>query len=146
MGKLAEIRRRWRAADGLGDEGGESFVARSATDAEAAVGRHDGQPLPVVINEVQLILAEKRTALAFLRTGITVFALPLSVFSILIATSRYYDITRVLPFLIPLVVLNAGLVGLGAYLILRAIRKIHAYDRMIYRLKRKYSAISEFIE
>src|SRR5437899_2511256 len=70
----------------------------------------------VIFNEVQLILAEKRTALSSLRTGIAIFALPLSVLSLLVATSRYYDVVKVLHFLLPLLALNAGLVALGAYL------------------------------
>ena len=45
----------------------------------------------VIFGEIQVLLAEKRTALASLRTGIAVFALPLSVLSVLIATSRYYN-------------------------------------------------------
>ena len=39
-------------------------------------------------NEVQLLLAEKRTSLSAMRTGIAIFAFPLSVLSVLIATSR----------------------------------------------------------
>jgi uncharacterized membrane protein YkgB len=48
----------------------------------------DGPPKPdnVIFGEIQVLLAEKRTALAGLRTGIAVFALPLSVLSALIAT------------------------------------------------------------
>lgn len=42
----------------------------------------------IIINEVQLLLAEKRTTLASMRAGIAVFALPLSVLSVLIATSK----------------------------------------------------------
>ena len=49
----------------------------------------------VILSEIQLVLAEKRTSLATMRTGITVFVLPLSVLSVLIATSRYYDIVHV---------------------------------------------------
>ena len=50
----------------------------------------EGLPTPdnVIFGEIQVLLAEKRTALASLRTGIAVFALPLSVLSALIATSR----------------------------------------------------------
>ena len=55
----------------------------------------------LVINEVQMILAEKRTALSAMRTGIAVFALPLSVLSILVATSRYYDVLQVMHLLVP---------------------------------------------
>jgi uncharacterized membrane protein YkgB len=63
----------------------------------------NGLPKPddVIFGEIQVLLAEKRTALAALRTGIAVFALPLSVLSTLIATSRYYSIERVMPLLLP---------------------------------------------
>src|SRR6266516_1286880 len=59
----------------------------------------DGLPNPdnVIFGEIQVLLAEKRTALASLRTGIAVFALPLSVLSALIATSRYYSMETVMP-------------------------------------------------
>jgi hypothetical protein len=67
----------------------------------------------IIFGEIQVLLAEKRTALALLRTGIAVFALPLSVLSALIATSRYYSIDKVLPLLLPLMLLNLRLVVLG---------------------------------
>ena len=78
----------------------------------------------VIFGEIQVLLAEKRTALASLRTGIAVFALPLSVLSALIATSRYYSIEKVMPLLAPLLLLNLGLVVLGTWLVFRS---IHAF-------------------
>jgi hypothetical protein len=99
-----------------------------------------------VLAEIQLILAEKRTALSFLRTGIALFALPLSVLSALIATSKYYDVVRVLHFLLPLLVLNLGLVVLGSYLVIHSMSRIHHYDRLIKQLKKEHSAIAEFID
>jgi uncharacterized membrane protein YidH (DUF202 family) len=78
----------------------------------------------VIFGEIQVLLAEKRTALASLRTGIAVFALPLSVLSALIATSRYYSIERVMPLLLPLMLLNLGLVVLGTWLVFRSIQRI----------------------
>ena len=69
-------------------------------------------PEGIIINEVQLLLAEKRTSLSTMRTGITVFVLPLSVLSVLIATSKYYDVFKVMHFLVPLLVINAALVFL----------------------------------
>src|SRR5689334_6668951 len=86
---------------------------------------------PEVFGEVQLLLAEKRTALASLRTGIAVFALPLSVLGLLVATSKYYEAGRVLPLLLPLLGLSGGLAILGAFLIIRSIKHLHAHDRMI---------------
>jgi uncharacterized membrane protein YidH (DUF202 family) len=93
-----------------------------------------------------LILAEKRTALSFLRTGIALFALPLSVLSALIATSKYYDVARVWHFLLPLLVLNLGLIVLGCYLVIHSISRIRHYDRLIRQLKKEHSAIAQFIE
>ena len=77
-------------------------------------------PDNIIFGEIQVLLAEKRTALAGLRTGIAVFALPLSVLSALIATSRYYRIERVMPLLLPLMLLNLGLVVLGTWLVFRS--------------------------
>ncbi len=100
----------------------------------------------VIFGEIQVLLAEKRTALASLRTGIAVFALPLSVLSVLIATSRYYSVGTVMPLLVPLLLLNLGLVVLGSWMIYRSIRRIHHYELRIRELSQKYRSIAEFIE
>ena len=100
-----------------------------------------GLPTPdnVIFGEIQVLLAEKRTALASLRTGIAVFALPMSVLSALIATSRYYSLDKVMPLLLPLMLLNVGLVVLGtlcwAYAFTRIYTRPHsriAATRWIY--------------
>lgn len=108
----------------------------------------DALPPPdnVIFGEIQVLLAEKRTALASLRTGIAVFALPLSVLSALIATSRYYSLDKVLPLLLPLMFLNLGLVILGTWLVFRSIRRIHHYEHRIRELSAKYRALAQFIE
>ena len=100
----------------------------------------------IIINEVQLLLAEKRTSLAAMRTGIAVFVLPLTVMSVLIATSKYYDIVHVMHLLVPLLILCAALVLLGSYLITRSIIRIHHYDNHISEIKRKHSTIAGFID
>ena len=100
----------------------------------------------IVINEVQLLLAEKRTSLSVMRTGITVLVLPLSVLSVLIATSKYYDIFHVMNMLIPLMIMNAILIILGSFLVVRSLLKIHHHDSLIQKLKKKHSTISEFID
>ena len=107
------------------------------------------EPLKVdnlIFGEIQVLLAEKRTALSSLRTGIAVFALPLSVLSVLIATSRYYNIATVMPLLAPLLLLNLGLVVLGSWLIYHSICRIHRYDRLIRELTQKYRSLAEFVE
>ncbi|HWX15077.1 MAG TPA: hypothetical protein VNY07_00675 [Chthoniobacterales bacterium] len=100
----------------------------------------------LILGEIQVLLAEKRTALATLRTGIAVFALPLSVLSVLIATSRYYHIGAVIPLLLPLLLLNLGLIVLGSWLIYRAIRHLHRYDHRIRELTQKYRSIADFVD
>ena len=103
-------------------------------------------PETIIINEVQLLLAEKRTSLAAMRTGIAVIALPLTVVSVLIATSKYYDIVHVMHLLVPLLILCAALVLLGSYLIVRSIIRLHRQDRHILDIKRKHSTIAEYID
>jgi len=65
------------------------------------------------INKVQLLLSEKRTALSVMCTGIAVLALPLSIFSALIATSRWYNVMEVWPLLMLVVGINLGLAIFG---------------------------------
>lgn len=100
----------------------------------------------IIINEAQLVLAEKRTSLAVMRTGIAVLALPLSVMSVLIATSKYYDVLHVLHFLVPLGALCASLVVFGAYLIIRSLARMRRYDQLIREIKREHTTIGKFIE
>lgn len=104
------------------------------------------QPDNAIFGEIQVVLSEKRTALAALRTGIAVFALPLSVLSVLIATSRYYNIAKVMPFLIPLLIINLGLVVLGVWLIYHSLGRIHHYDRVVRDLRDKYRSLADFVD
>ncbi len=99
-----------------------------------------------ILGEIQVLLSEKRTALAGMRTGIAVFALPLSVLSVLIATSRYYSMGKVMPLLVPLLLLNLGLVLLGSWLIYRSIHHLHRYDHRIRELTQKYRSIADFVD
>jgi uncharacterized membrane protein YidH (DUF202 family) len=104
------------------------------------------QPDNFILGEIQVLLSEKRTALSSLRTGIAVFALPLSVLSVLIATSRNYTFAKVMPLLAPLLALNMGLVLLGCWLIYRSIWHLRHHDRRIAALKQKYASLAEFVE
>jgi hypothetical protein len=88
-----------------------------------------------LINEISLVLAEKRTSLSVMRTGLAVLALPLSVLSVLIVISRYYDPGQVIYLLGPLLALCAGLTILGVYLIISALRRIKTLNRVGAALK-----------
>jgi len=99
----------------------------------------------ITINKVQLILAEKRTSLAVMRAGIAVFVLPLSVLSALVATSKFYDFFKVIYLMIPLLLLCAGMIALGAYLVIRAIVRIKRFDRVIKDMKKENKVLSQFL-
>jgi uncharacterized membrane protein YidH (DUF202 family) len=99
-----------------------------------------------LLNEIQLILAEKRTSLSILRTGIAVITLPLSVLTILVVTSKYYRIYEILTLFIPLLVLCVGLAVWGIYLIVKASKSIRHYDAMIRKLKLDDSRLKEIVQ
>jgi hypothetical protein len=98
------------------------------------------------MSQIQLLLAEKRTSLATLRTGITVFVLPLSVLTILVSTSEFYDVVDVPYFLLPLIGICIFLIILAIYLIIRAIRNIRDYDRKIIEIKKKDKTIAKLLQ
>ncbi|MBN2429002.1 MAG: hypothetical protein JXK94_11755 [Deltaproteobacteria bacterium] len=99
----------------------------------------------IIISEIQLLLAEKRTSLATLRTGIAIFVLPLTVVSFLIATSQYYKIVNVLHLFLPLMLACFLLAVFGGYLVIRALRKIRRFEDTIEKLKARHSKLSEII-
>jgi len=107
---------------------------------------HDNESEDLLLGEIQLVLSEKRTSLSALRTGIAIFAFPLSVLSVLIATSRFYETTAVLHWLVPLLLLNGGLIILGTYLIATAIRRIRHYNRLIDEFKRRNSRLARLLD
>jgi hypothetical protein len=100
----------------------------------------------LILGEIQVLLSEKRTALSIMRTGIAVFALPLSVLSVLIATSRYYSIGKVMPLLMPLLLLNLGLVVLGTWLVFHSIGRLHHDDRRIREVTQKYRSLADVVD
>jgi len=78
--------------------------------------------------------------------GIAVIALPLSVLSLLIATSHYYDPSQVWPMLIGLLGICTALTLLGGFLVLRATMHIHSYDRKVGAIKARYRQIAPLVE
>ncbi|MBW1789757.1 MAG: hypothetical protein JRK53_24600 [Deltaproteobacteria bacterium] len=95
---------------------------------------------------VQLLLAEKRTALAALRTGIAIFTLPLSVTTVLVTTSRYYAFIENLHYLIPLLLLCVVLVAVGGYLIFVSLIRHRHQNEQIRKIKMKHAAWKDLID
>ncbi|MFC1729458.1 hypothetical protein ACFL6I_03885 [candidate division KSB1 bacterium] len=86
-------------------------------------------------HKVQLILAEKRTSLAVLRTGIMIFALPLTILTALIAFSPNYDLEHNIWLMVPIVTVSTFLFLLAVFLINRSIRNIIKYDQILLELR-----------
>lgn len=97
----------------------------------------------MLINEINLVLAEKRTSLSVMRTGLAVLALPVSVFSVLVVISRYYDPLGVIYLLAPLLGLCAVLTVLGGYLILKSLRLINHLNQVVADLKSRNADLRE---
>ena len=98
------------------------------------------------MQRLQLLLAEQRTSLSVLRTGIAIFTLPLSVLTVLIATSKYYEVREILHFLIPTAIILIGLIALAVWMIYRAWKTIARIRNIIDRLKARDECLREFFD
>jgi uncharacterized membrane protein YidH (DUF202 family) len=123
------------------DSDGHDNVGELAVPTEAMV-RHEA----MLINEVSLVLAEKRTSLSVMRTGLAILVLPLSVASVLIAISRYYDPSKVLFLLIPVFTINILLAVFGLYLILYSWRRSRTLDAISLSLKQQNSNLQRLCQ
>jgi uncharacterized protein YybS (DUF2232 family) len=117
-------------------------MSDDATPAVTPTRKSAAEEDAMILNTMQLLLAEKRTALSGLRTGIAIFAFPLSVLSVLIATSKLYETAQVMHWLLPLLVLTLGLVVLAIYLVHRSIRRLWHYDRVIREYQKKHAVLA----
>ncbi|MGL4208356.1 MAG: hypothetical protein ACRCTY_03110 [Candidatus Adiutrix sp.] len=98
-----------------------------------AVMRHEA----MLINEISLVLSEKRTALAVMRTGLALLAIPISVMSVLILISRYYEPMKVIYILAPLLGICGVLAVFGFTLIIRSWMRFGHLDKIVLDLKRQ---------
>jgi len=120
------------SSEGRGDSSGSAGSASSE--------------MAIDTGRIQVLLAEKRTSLAALRTGIAIFTLPISVTTVLITTSRYYNFTQNLHYLIPLLVVCTILVLTGTYLIGVALVRFRHQGQQIRRIKQKSPIWQELLD
>lgn len=105
------------------------------------------EPLPeqLLINEVQLLLAEQRTYYALLRTGIAIFTLPLSVIVFLAATRQYHGLLD-RPWLATIIIGVLLCVSLlGAAVAYRADRRIRRIHELIGQIRDQNARLAEII-
>ncbi len=102
-------------------------------DTEVRFNHSDGNDRHITtrLAIIRTIEAEKRTHLAELRTGIGIITIPMSLLTILIATSQYYELESVLPFILGL---SAGIIILllvGGYLVFKAFKDMQGDHLLI---------------
>lgn len=95
--------------------------------------------------EVQLLLAEKRTAYSLMRTGVAVTLVPLSIGTVLAATSSLWEVWDSWWLLGPLGVLSILMFALGAYLVVHALRLLAHTDRVLAGLRSSDTLLEDLL-
>ena len=100
----------------------------------------------VIINEIEMLLEEKRTSLAVMRTGIAIFVIQMLTAAFLIARSKTFVFLEIIHMAIPFYIINLFLVVLASYLVTSSLIHIRSYDRIIRGLKKRHRRISELMD
>ncbi len=99
----------------------------------------------LLLAEIQVLLAEKRTYYAMLRSAIAISTLPLTVIAFLIATSHIHGLFDNL-WLSTVVIIVLGAVSvIGISFIARSNRRIRKINSMVERIKRDNKRIAEIV-
>lgn len=99
----------------------------------------------LLLAEVQMLLAEKRTAFALLRTGVVVGMVPLSLWTVLLATSRLWNVFEVLWLLVPLLAIAGLLFVLGVYAIWHAVEHWRHTERVLAGLRQADTLLGDLM-
>lgn len=120
-------------------------VVKEVVAADPAEKRKLAADHRLVLGEVQLMLAEKRTAFALLRTGVTVSLVPLSMWTVLVATSRLWNPFQVMWLLVPLMTVALALFGLGIHLVVHALQHLRHVDRVLTGLRSRDTLLEDLL-
>lgn len=100
----------------------------------------------MVFDEVNLLLSEKRTALSILRTGIAIFLIPLSIGSVLIATSQLYKPDKILFLLVPVLAGCTLLILISLWLIVIAFVKLRHNEKRLDHIIEKNQFLRNLVD
>lgn len=102
-------------------------------------------PEQLLLNEVQVLLAEKRTYYALMRSALAIFTLPLTVIVFLIATAGFHGLfTRSwLSVTVLVVLLLVSFFGIS--MVARANEKIKKINQLINIIKSENKRIAEIV-
>jgi uncharacterized membrane protein YidH (DUF202 family) len=99
----------------------------------------------ILLGEVQLILAEKRTYFSLLRTGIAIFTFPLTIIAFLAATSQHHDFFARVPIAVTIISILSIVSLLGLVLFFQAEARVKHLNRLILGIKAKNRRLAEII-
>lgn len=102
-------------------------------------------PEQLLINEVQLLLAEQRTYYAMLRTGIAVFTLPLTILGFLVVTRDSHGVFNNIWLAASVILLLIAISFLGIWLSKRSESKIKHIHKLINRIRQENKRLAELI-
>lgn len=99
----------------------------------------------VLLGEVQLLLAEKRTYFSILRTGLAIVAVPMTIIGFLIATAPYHKIFqfRIIGSSVIFILLLTSVAGV--FLTYRSGRKIKMIDREIIAIEKSNKRVDKIV-
>ena len=98
-----------------------------------------------IIDEIRLLLDEKRTSISVMSIGIFIVLAQLLINSILIATSQFYEMMEVLHIIIPFYIIDILLVILAGYLVIHSLIRIRRFNQLILQLKKERGVLTNSI-
>lgn len=103
-------------------------------------------PAILLIDEIKLLLEEKRGALMVMRTGVMIVLAQVAICGLMIAASRSYLMREVPHLSVPFLVVNALLLAFAFYLIAHSFGRIRHFDRVLRQLKTKDRLVGAFLD
>src|SRR3989344_1067520 len=89
-------------------------------------------------SKVMTLLSEKRTILSEIRTWVTMFLLPLSILTVILGISKFYDVSKLLEIIIIVLVICFLLLIILAYYLSKSLLKLFEFNKRIKRYDGKF--------
>ncbi len=103
------------------------------------------RPEAILLSEIQVLLAEKRTYFSILSTGFGIITVPLSLIAFLLGTANYNQVFTY-PWLASVVVSSLLLISLGGLFVSgKARHKISKIDKLIHMIEKESKRVDEIM-
>ena len=99
----------------------------------------------LLLQKIQVILAEKRTLFSILRTGMAVITLPLTVIVFMVATREYHSVLNYIWISIFLIAALLTISFSGIFITLQSFKKIKKLNHLIMEIERENKDIDKIM-